>query len=171
MHTVVERIFERLLADDACARYAIVLDEHLRRLLAYRTDPSYRPAASQMLIVRRSDRPEAQRENQALGCADDAERAEALRRLLTGPEFADCEQSAAFMRYLCVLDPFLRRVSAGASVVEEVFPQSYARFAAEAGGRIRRLTERHRERAIRVRTFRAYRRGIRRWLTLRSRFA
>lgn len=170
MHTVVERVFERLLADDDCKRYAIVLDEHLRRLLAYRAEPSYRPAASQMLIVRRGETIATEGSGKALPCSD-AERAAALRELLSGPVFADAERSESFMRYLCVLEPFLRQVCGGATVVEEAFPRSFARFAETTGGRIRDMAERHRERAIRVRTFRAYRRGVRRWLELRSRFA
>jgi SAM-dependent methyltransferase len=172
MHTIVQRVNEKLLADEACTRFAIQLDLELRRLLSYRSVPSYRAAASQLLVVRRLDEApaSADTDDQAYEISD-ATRASALRELLQSPKFAACRQSQSFMRYLCLLDPFLRSICGGERVVAEMFPEAYEENFPKIEKYIGGLVTRQVERTIRVKAFRTYRRGVRRLLALRNRFA
>lgn len=172
MHTVTQRYFEMLLADPECAQKALHLDILLRRLMSYRDRPPYRPAASQLFIVRPDDalgraaveRNETSR--QSLGNLGDS-----LVAALRLPALANSEGNVAYSRYLCMLAPFLRNLCDGRDVVREAMAMDYAAHFLEVSGYIKRMRDRDRRRALNVRLFRAYRRGTRRWYFYGARLA
>jgi len=171
MHTVTERYFETLLADPLCTQKALHLDVLLRRLLSYREQPPYRLAASQLFVVRPDDatgraaveRSEASRQSvDSLG--------DSLVTALRQPKLANSTGNPAYGRYICMMEPFLRNLCAGRNVVQEAMAEDYAAHFPEVSEHVSRMLEDSSRRALTVRLFRTYRRGMRRWLFFRSRF-
>lgn len=171
MHTVTERYFENLLVDPVCLDGAVRLDIQLRRLLSYHRFPLYRPAASQLFVLRRDD--SAGRtavESSSVEALTTATLGDELVEMLRSRDLAGVIGNAAFARYLCLLDPFFRRTCDGREVVREAFPDVYASYFPAVSEYMTRMMQNDRQRAIGIRLFRTYRRSVRRWLFFRSRY-
>jgi SAM-dependent methyltransferase len=159
---------EGLLAQPGC--YAAVTDFEtgLRHILA-----GYPLAPYAFVVARRTSIPPSKDAEQPIqwktpaGSALFAEVEELLLERLA----RSTKSNGAFVKYLCILDPFLREVCGGDSPVETAYPALYARHFAEVRRNMERIVRSRWRNELDLRLSRILQRSYRRWLLVTDRFS
>lgn len=170
LHILIERFVESLLAEPACCDLALNLDELLRDILAFRSKPIYRPGAPVLVIARRDAAVVNDKDQPSnLTLHTQASATDALLHAFGTEKFAGAGECSAFMSYLALLDPLLKKLDGGRGVALEVFGDAYVAQLQFVQSHIGHLANAKHERALRANFFKTYRRFYRRLISLRQR--
>ena len=159
---MIKPYLDGLLADETCLNSVTDIEAQIREALIWRPLPPYA-----YVLARRDSHAAAKKPSVSTERPSDSDVSLKIEEIFRSVAVQNANSNAAFLKYLCVLDPYLSGLCGGESPMKRALPTEYNEHFPPVAGSMRRIVRQKWKRAINYHFGPVYRRMWRRWWMMR----